>query len=132
MKGKKILVADDDRVTLDTLGAQLRGVGYQVLTAMDAMQAFMVAQRSAPDAVLLDIQMPGGTGLDTLKRLRTSTKTQPIPVVAMSGLKDPEMSKRALALGAVEFFPKPVDFERLRAVLNRLVTSLDDDDAGPA
>jgi CheY-like chemotaxis protein len=132
MKGKKILIADDDRVTLETLGAQLRGAGFQILTAMDAMQAFMVAQRSAPDAVLLDIQMPGGTGLDTLKRLRTSSKTQAIPVIAISGLKDPEMSKRVLALGAAEFLPKPVDFERLRATLNRLVTSLDDDEAEPA
>jgi CheY-like chemotaxis protein len=132
MKGKKILIADDDRVTLETLGAQLRGAGFQILTAMDAMQAFMVAQRSAPDAVLLDIQMPGGTGLDTLKRLRTSSKTQAIPVIAISGLQDPEMSKRVLALGAAEFLPKPVDFERLRATLNRLVTSLDDDEAEPA
>jgi CheY-like chemotaxis protein len=132
MKGKKILIADDDRVTLETLGAQLRGAGFQILTAMDAMQAFMVAQRSAPDAVLLDIQMPGGTGLDTLKRLRASAKTQAIPVIAISGLKDPEMSKRVLALGAAEFLPKPVDFERLRATLSRLVTSLDDDEAEPA
>ncbi len=121
MKGKKILLADDDRVTLDTLGAQLRGVGYQVLTAMDAMQAFMVAQRSAPDAVLLDIQMPGGTGLDTLKRLRTSTKTQNVPVIAMSALPGAEPKTRALALGAVEFFAKPVDFARLRESLARLL-----------
>ena len=121
MKGKKILVADDDRVTLDTLGAQLRGVGYQVLTAMDAMQAFMVAQRSAPDAVLLDIQMPGGTGLDTLKRLRASSKTQNLPVIAMSALPGAEPKKQALALGAVEFFAKPVDFARLRELLARLL-----------
>jgi len=128
MPGKKILVADDDRVTLETIGAQLRGAGFQVVTAMDAMQAFMVAQRSAPDAVLLDIQMPGGTGLDTLKRLRSSSKTQAIPVIAMSALKDPETGKRALALGAAEFMAKPVDFERLRTALNRLVTSLDEDE----
>jgi len=121
MKGKKILVADDDRVTLDTLGAQLRGVGYQVLTAMDAMQAFMVAQRSAPDAVLLDIQMPGGTGLDTLKRLRASSKTQNLPVIAMSALPGAEPKKQALALGAVEFFAKPVDFARLRESLAQLL-----------
>lgn len=100
--------------------------------AMDAMQAFMAAQRSSPDAVLLDIQMPGGTGFDTLKRLRSSTKTQAIPVIAMSALKDPETGKRALALGAVEFLAKPVDFERLRSTLNRLVTSLDDDEVRPA
>jgi CheY-like chemotaxis protein len=119
MRGKKILVADDDRVTLDTLGAQLRGAGFQVVTAMDAMQAFMVAQRSNPDAVLLDIQMPGGTGLDTLKRLRKSTKTQAIPVIAISA--HPKLGPEAAALGAIEFFAKPVDFERLRGTLERVL-----------
>jgi CheY-like chemotaxis protein len=123
MRGKKVLVADDDPVTLETLGAQLRGLGYEVVTAMDAMQAFMLAQRSNPDAVLLDIQMPGGTGLDTLKRLRTSTKTQNIPVLAMSALPGAEPKARALALGALEFYPKPVDFAKLRESLARLLAS---------
>src|SRR5216117_232661 len=111
MSGKKILLADDDKVTLETIGALLRGVGYQVVTAMDAMQAFMAAQRTNPDVVLLDIQMPGGTGLDTLKRLRTSMKTQAIPVIAMSALPGADPKARALALGALEFFSKPVEFE---------------------
>jgi CheY-like chemotaxis protein len=120
-KTKTILVADDDKVTLEILGAQLRAAGYHVLTAMDAMQAFMVAQRSVPEVVLLDIQMPGGTGLDTLKHLRASTKTQTIPVLAMSGLPDPGLKSRALLLGAAEFFDKPVDFARLRETLERLL-----------
>ena len=119
MPGKKILVADDDKVTLETLSAQLRGAGFQVVTAMDAMQAFMAAQRSNPDAVLLDIQMPGGTGLDTLKRLHASTKTQAIPVIAISA--HPKLGPEAMALGAVEFLAKPLDFERLRGTLARLL-----------
>ncbi len=119
MPGKKILVADDDKVTLETLSAQLRGAGFQVVTAMDAMQAFMAAQRSNPDAVLLDIQMPGGTGLDTLKRLHASTKTQAIPVIAISA--HPKLGPEAMALGALEFLAKPVDFERLRGTLARLL-----------
>ncbi len=123
MSGKKILLADDDKVTLETIGAQLRGVGYQVVTAMDAMQAFMAAQRTNPDVVLLDIQMPGGTGLDTLKRLRTSMKTQAIPVIAISA--HTKLGPQAVALGAVEFFAKPVDFERLRGTLARLLEGPD-------
>ena len=119
MPGKKILVADDDKVTLETLSAQLRGAGFQVVTAMDAMQAFMAAQRTNPDAVLLDIQMPGGTGLDTLKRLHASTKTQAIPVIAISA--HPTLGPEAMALGAVEFLAKPLDFERLRGTLARLL-----------
>jgi DNA-binding response OmpR family regulator len=127
MAGKKILVADDDKVTLETLGAQLRAAGFQVITAMDAMQAFMSAQRNGPDAVLLDIQMPGGTGFDTLKRLRSSSKTQNIPVIAMSALKDPGLDTRALALGALEFLAKPLDFQRLRDTLNRLLARTESD-----
>ena len=121
MKGKKILLADDDKVTLETLGAQLRAQGFQVLTAMDAMQAFMIAQRMLPDVALLDIQMPGGTGLDTLKRFAKSTKTQNIPVIVISALTDPAWQREVLALGARAFFGKPVDFARLRQSLADLL-----------
>ena len=121
MKGKTILVADDDKVTQETLGAQLRAQGFQVLTAMDAMQAFMIAQRAVPDVGLLDIQMPGGTGLDTLKRLAKSTKTQSIPVIVISALTDPARRREVLALGARAFFPKPVDFAGLRQSLADLL-----------
>src|SRR5437867_11188052 len=109
MSGKKILLADDDNVTLETIGAQLRGVGYQVVTAMDAMQAFMAAQRTSPDVVLLDIQMPGGTGLDTLKRLHASTNTQAIPVIAISA--HPKLGPQAMPLGPAELLAKPADLE---------------------
>ena len=123
MKGKKVLVADDDKVTLETLGAQLRAQGFQVLTAMDAMQAFMIAQRMLPDVVLLDIQMPGGTGLDTLKRFAKSTKTQNIPVIVISALTDPAWQREVLALGARAFFPKPVDFAGLRQSIATIIGS---------
>jgi CheY-like chemotaxis protein len=88
---------------------------------MDAMQAVMAAQRHSPDVVLLDIQMPGGTGLDALKRLRASTKTQLIPVIVISGSDVPEAAARAKALGPVEFLTKPVDFDGLRTSLRELL-----------
>lgn len=121
MAAKTILLAEDDRVTREALAAQLRGAGFQVLTAVDAMQAGMIAQRSAPDAMVLDIQIPGGTGLETLKRMRASSRTVLIPVIAISGSATPEQVERARDLGAADFFPKPVDFERLREVLGRLL-----------
>ena len=121
MSGKKILLADDDKVTLETLGAQLRAQGFQVLTAMDAMQAFIIAQRELPDVVLLDIQMPGGTGLEALKRLAKSTKTQNIPVIVISMFTDPRRQQEVLALGARALFPKPVDFTKLRQSLADLL-----------
>jgi CheY-like chemotaxis protein len=121
MIGKTILLAEDDPVTQQALAAQLRGAGFQVLTAVDAMQAGMIAQRSAPDAVVLDIQIPGGTGIEALKRMRASSKTQLIPVIAISGSATPDQVEQARLLGATEFLTKPIDFPRLQELLGRLL-----------
>ena len=71
----KILVADDSRFQVTLLTKALQEKGFEVVAAQDAMQAGMVALRSAPDAIVLDINMPGGSGIEVLKRLRQSTKT---------------------------------------------------------
>jgi len=116
-----ILLADDDKVTLGILGAGLQQEGYRVLTAMDALQAVMVAHRNKPDAILLDVMMPAGSGLDVLKKLKASSATQLIPVIAMSTLKDPALPANAMAHGAKAFIPKPVDFPGLRHLLRGLL-----------
>lgn len=82
MTTAKILLADDDKVTLSVLGASLHHEGYRVVTAMDAMQAIREAHRNIPDAIILDVMMPGGSGLDVLKKLKASNETQLIPVIA--------------------------------------------------
>ena len=109
----KILVADDSRVQVHLLKTALEQKGFEVLVAMDAMQAGMIALRSAPDAVVLDINMPGGSGLEVLKRLRISTKTQGIPVVVVSGSTDEHVRQVALELGVSTFLAKPVDTDQL-------------------
>src|SRR4029079_19371779 len=80
----KILIADDSRFHVQLVASYL-GKGCEVSSASDALQAWMGALRSKPDVILLDINMPGGTGLEVLKRLRMSTKTQHIPVIVVSG-----------------------------------------------
>jgi CheY-like chemotaxis protein len=117
----KVLVADDDRVAVQTLSALLKGAGYNVSVAYDAMQAVMMAVREQPDAVLLDIGMPGGGGEQVLQRLTASSKTNTIPVVVVTGLHDPALPARARALGAREVLPKPVDAELLTRSLRQLL-----------
>jgi CheY-like chemotaxis protein len=82
----KILVADDSRFQVALLTAALEQRGFEVVVALDAMQAGMVALRTSPDAIVLDINMPGGSGIEVLKRLKRSTKTQRIPVVVVRQL----------------------------------------------
>lgn len=114
-----VLLADDDKVQTMMLSSQLRAKGYSVAAAYDATYTFMVAMKSPPDVVLLDIHMPGGTGRAVLERLKGSSRTMQIPVVVLSGIHDPNVVREVLALGAVEYLHKPVDVDVLDAALRR-------------
>lgn len=115
-----ILIADDDRVVTHALASRLKAAGYTSAIAVDAMQTVMLAVKTPPDAILLDIAMPAGSGLQALQRLKSSTKTSEIPVIVISGSTDAGMPKKVLALGAEQYFAKPIDFEALVTALDAL------------
>src|SRR5436309_964409 len=119
----KILVADDSRFQVALLTQALQEKGFEVVAALDTMQVGMVALRTAPDAIVLDINMPGGSGIEVLKRLRRSTKTQKIPVVIVSGNGDSVVRQVAIELGVADFLPKPVDLDQLCSVLTSLMST---------
>jgi CheY-like chemotaxis protein len=117
------LIADDDRVLSHLLSSLLRARGCDVVSAFDAMQAFMFAMRAPhPDAIVLDISMPAGTGVDTLRKLKASSKTAHIPVMVLSGSTDPSLPERVKELGAAEFVAKPLSPELLFGMLSDLLT----------
>ena len=121
MTSMKLLIADDDRVLTHLLSARLRAKGWTVTVAADAMQAMMFAMRATPDAILLDINMPGGTGVEALKKLKASMKTSHIPVVVLSGSIDPADEAMVLGLGAMGFVKKPADADVLHERLMQLI-----------
>src|SRR5690349_16844194 len=102
----RVLVADDSPVQVHLLSGWLREEGYEVLVAADAMQAWMSALRYGPNAIILDVSMPGGSGIEVLKRLRASTRTGQIPVVIVSGSGGDRMSETVKRIGAAEFLQK--------------------------
>jgi CheY-like chemotaxis protein len=110
---KRVLVADDDKVWVELLRHKLRERGFEVVTAYDCIQTLMVAMKSDVDAIVLDVQMPGGTGEATLLRLRSSTRTGAVPVVVVSALSDEQLPERLKALGADAFLRKPVDADEV-------------------
>ena len=117
-----ILVADDDKVHVHLLTNLLKKRGFAVTVAYDGLQAWSTALRIKPDAIMLDIHMPAGTGFEVLRKLKTSTKTSQIPVIVVSGSVNPEEVATIESLGADRFVRKPADpdqlFDVLRAVLN--------------
>jgi CheY-like chemotaxis protein len=119
----KILIADDSRFQVALLRTGLEEKGFEVVVAEDAMQAGMFALHSAPDAIVLDLSMPGGSGIEVLKRLKRSTKTKSIPVVIVTGSSDPDLRQIAQAIGSADYFEKPVDLDQLGRTPSGLVTA---------
>jgi CheY-like chemotaxis protein len=118
----RVLVADDDRIIVAIVAGLLKAKGHQVIPVFDAMQAMMVAMKQpAPDAIILDINMPGGTGIEAIKRLKASLNTALIPVIVLSGTTDPQIAEKVKALGADAFLKKPVNAVALFEALGRLV-----------
>jgi CheY-like chemotaxis protein len=119
VKKDTVLVADDDRVVHTLITDFLRRKGFNVVPAFDSMQAMLGVRNASPKAVILDINMPGGGGIDVLRKLKLSTKTTQIPVLVITGSEDPKLAEEAREVGAEEFLTKPVDLEALHAALLR-------------
>jgi DNA-binding response OmpR family regulator len=84
-----------------------------------------MATRHRPDAVILDISMPGGSGIDVLKELKTSTKTKHIPVLVVTGNAGNEMRSLVKRLGAADLLEKPLDCAEFCTILSCLTLVAD-------
>lgn len=127
---KKILVVDDDRVTLLATGRKLSSLGYHVITAADPAGTISAVRSEKPDLVLLDVSFPpdvahgGGVSWDgflLVSWLRRMDEAKNTPIVMISMDDSPEQIKRARAVGAAGFFPKPINYEGLATVLVQLL-----------
>lgn len=110
---KSILVVDDDMDILLGLSIRLRAAGYAVQVVQDGNAALSTAIKKNPDLILMDIGIPAGNGLWVLEFLKKNVNTMLIPVIIMTGMEPVAAREKALALGAVAFFQKPVDNDQL-------------------
>jgi DNA-binding response OmpR family regulator len=112
-----ILLVDDDRILTSLLSTKLQRMGLDVVVAHDAMQAFMQATRVNPDAIILDLNMPGGTGIDVLKKLKASAKTSAVPVIVLTASKKSSEQQEIMGLGASAFVYKATAMHRIETIL---------------
>jgi two-component system KDP operon response regulator KdpE len=120
VSGARILVVDDEPQILRALETNLRGAGYEVDTAATAAEARTAAAVRSPDAVILDLVLPDGNGVDLCRELRRWT---PAPVLLLSVVGEEQEKVAALDAGADDYVTKPFGMEellaRLRAALRR-------------
>jgi len=115
-----ILIVDDEKANLIIL-IQILSRDYIVYAAKSGKEAIETAKECIPDTILLDVLMPDMDGYDTITILKNTEETKNIPVIFITGLNDIDSEKKGLAMGAVDYIPKPFnsDIVKLR-VQNQL------------
>ncbi|HOW35574.1 MAG TPA: response regulator [Candidatus Omnitrophota bacterium] len=120
----KVLIADDEKDTLEIMAKKVSEIGYQVVTAHDGQEAWDKIQSELPDVILLDLTMPKMDGLTVLKNLREhppSKKWQPVIIVSARG--ELEDMKTGFTLEADHYLTKPCEMEAILKGI-RLMVSL--------
>jgi DNA-binding response OmpR family regulator len=120
-KPPTVMVIDDDADFVALVTADLEAAGYRVIVGYDAMQGFMIAQRELPRVILLDLQLPGGGGLQVLQRLAKSAKTLEIPVAMVTASTDAKLEAETKKLGARGYLRKPIDRKALLDLVQALL-----------
>jgi PAS domain S-box-containing protein len=111
-----VLVIDDDPAVHDLLQRLLGKEGFRLESALDGQQGLRLARDLEPDAILLDVMMPGLDGWAVLSALKADPDLAEIPVVMLTFVQDQELG---YALGAAEYLTKPVDRSRLTSLLKK-------------
>jgi CheY-like chemotaxis protein len=117
----RILVVDDNRDSAETLARLLESHGNTTETAFDGLEALEVGTEFCPDVVLLDIGLPKLNGYDTARRIREQPWGRDVALVALTGWGKDEDRTRSKQAGFDSHMVKPVEFEKLTEILDRLV-----------
>jgi two-component system, cell cycle response regulator DivK len=120
---KRILVIEDTEDNRQIIGDLLNSAGYELIEAVDGLEGVAAAEREQPDLILMDIQLPGIDGIETLRRLRADAATATIPVVAVTASAMMHDRQKILAAGFDGYQAKPISvrpfLELVREVLDR-------------
>jgi C4-dicarboxylate-specific signal transduction histidine kinase len=122
LRGRRILVADDERLNRELLEAILRPQGYDVSQVCDGAAALEVVAARGADLLLLDVMMPGLDGIETCARIRGELGQTHLPIVVITALSDRAVRIRAMQVGADDFLSKPVDEIELSIRVKNLLT----------
>ena len=114
-----LLCIDDDPQISEVIKLRLSQYEVNVLSAYHGMHGFWLAMTNRPDLIITDIKMPQGAGDYVVDCLRNNSDTRDIPVIVLTGGRDPKAESGMRRLGVDEYFTKPVQFDKLREAMRR-------------
>lgn len=108
MADELVLIVDDNALNLKLVRDVLRFEGFRTAEATTAEAALLIAGREAPDVVLMDVGLPGMSGVDALRRLRAAPRTRTTPVLAVTASAMSGDRERLIAAGFDDYLAKPI------------------------
>ena len=109
----KILLIEDNEMNHDMLSRRLTRRGFQVVIAVDGAQGVALALAESPDLILMDMSLPVMDGWEATQRLKTTSETQAIPIIALTAHAMAGDREKAIAAGCDDYDTKPIEFNRL-------------------
>lgn len=114
----KILVVDDQPINIKLLQRKLERQGMEVLVAYNGMECIRIVEKELPDLILLDVMMPEMDGIETCAHLKSSPRTETIPIIFVTAKTSKEGKLEGLEAGAVDYITKPIDLDETLARVN--------------
>jgi len=117
----KILIAEDEALTLEFLEYILRQEGFEPVLAPDGDAAFRLAKEHVPDLILLDVMMPYIDGFEVLRRLKESKELRDIPVIMLTARTSDSDTHVGFEMGAEDYVEKPYSINKLLSRIRRVL-----------
>jgi DNA-binding response OmpR family regulator len=121
---QKVLVVDDQNDNLVLVSLAVQEMGWRVVTAVNGEDAVAVAALARPQLILMDIAMPKVDGIEATSLIRRHEDIHDVPIVILTAFDSDDFRKRATEAGANGYLTKPIDFERLRALIDKLLSGV--------
>lgn len=118
---KKILIIDDEPDLLRSLGIRLKSAGYEVWTASTGLEGIEQLKQEKPDLIVVDIMMPGLSGLETIKEIKAIDAS--LPVIVLTAYGTPTSAIESLKLGAYDHLAKPFNTQTLLDLVDKAISS---------
>ena len=116
-----ILLVEDDQLNREMICRYLQIQGFEVITAVDGMQAVAMTRTRAPDLILMDMGLPVLSGWQATQQIKAAPGTRTTPIVALTAYAMAEDRDRAFTVGCDDFETKPVNFQQLKAKIEALL-----------
>jgi len=117
----KLLIVEDNELNLDMLSRRLTRLGYDIVSAEDGEQGVAMAGSEHPDLIVMDMSLPVLDGWEATRRLKAAPETMGIPVIALTAHAMASDREKALEAGCDDYDTKPVDIDRLKTKIERLI-----------